>query len=214
MASQKQRVVGHQMMVLVHASPTTLEPYRTPELGVLCSPRRVYGAEMDGWPFAADNDCFQGLDEKRYCQMLERIAGRAGCLFVVVPDVLGNHRETFRNWVLWEHVVRGTTGHPLAFVAQDGCTRPPWESLDCLFIGGTSEFKCGEQARALVVEAKRQGKWVHMGRVNTDQRMRLAESWGVDSVDGTSVSMFRDTHLPTRLRQAARPPQMGLHELA
>jgi hypothetical protein len=81
-----------------------------------------------------------------------------------------------------------------------------------LFIGGTSEFKCGEQARRLVVEAKRQGKWVHMGRVNTDQRMRLAQSWGVDSVDGTSVSRFRDTHLPKRLAQAARPPQLGLHE--
>jgi hypothetical protein len=108
--------------------------------------------------------------------------------------------------------VREVSGQPLAFVAQDGCTRPPWEQLDVLFIGGTSEFKCGEQARRLVVEAKRQGKWVHMGRVNTDQRMRLAQSWGVDSVDGTSVSRFRDTHLPKRLAQAARPPQLGLHE--
>jgi hypothetical protein len=201
-------------MLLVHASPKTLEPYRTPELGVLCSPRNVYADDIQAWPWAADNDCFQGLDEKRYVAMLHRIRDRAGCLFVVVPDVVGDHKETFRYWRLWHEVVAEVTGHPIAFVAQDGCERPPWEQMDCLFIGGTTKFKCSEQARKLVAEAKRQQMWVHMGRVNTDRRMRLAESWGVDSVDGTSVSRFRDTHLPKRLAQAARPRQMGLHEEA
>lgn len=208
MAREKPGVVV-KVMVLCHASPTTLEPYRTPELGVLSSPSRWY-KNVDGWPWAADNDCFNGLDEPAYCRMLHGIADLDGCLFVVVPDVLGDHRETFRQWMLWQPVVSEVTGHPVAFVAQDGCTRPPWEMMDCLFVGGSTEFKCSQQARELVAEAKRQQMWVHMGRVNTDRRMRLAESWGVDSIDGTSVSMFRDTHLPKRLRQAARPPQQSL----
>lgn len=197
------------MMVLVHQSPTTLAPYRTPELGVLSSPSRWY-TNVHGWTWAADNDCFQGLNEPAYARMLHGISDLPGCLFVVVPDVLGDHKETFRQWRLWHPVVAEITGHPVAFVAQDGCTRPPWEQMDCLFIGGSSEFKCSQQARELVIEAKRQQMWVHMGRVNTDQRMRLAESWGVDSIDGTSVSRFRDTHLPKRLAQAGRAPQMGL----
>jgi len=202
------------MIVLAHCSPKTLEPYRHPNLGVLCSPRVTYGDDIQSWPWAADNDCFQGLDEKAYSRMLHKIADRTNCLFVTVPDVVGDHRETFRNWRLWEPVVREVSGQPLAFVAQDGCTRPPWEQLDCLFIGGTSEFKCGQLAHHLVQEAKRQSKWVHMGRVNTDRRMMMAKSWGCDSIDGTSVSMFRDTHLPTRLAQAARPQQLPLEEMA
>ncbi len=199
-------------MVLVHASPTTLEPYRVPELGVLSSPSRFY-TNVEGWTWAADNDCFQGLNEKAYVRMLYGIKDIPGCLFVVVPDVVGDHKRTFDWWRVWHEVVADTTGHPVAFVAQDGCERPPWEQMDCLFIGGSTEFKCGDVARALTIEAKRQGKWVHMGRVNTARRMKMARSWGVDSIDGTSVSMFRDTHLPIRLAQAVQAQQLPL-ELA
>lgn len=199
------------MIVLVHASPTTLEPYRTPHLGILSSPRRYY-TNVAGWQWAADNDCFQGLNPDAYLKMLYALEWPLGCLFVVVPDAVGDANRTDELWDQWNITVTKVCAQPLAYVAQDGCGEPPWGDLDCLFVGGTSEFKCGDQARELTLEAKRRGKWVHMGRVNTDQRMRLAESWGVDSIDGTSVSMYRDIHLLKRLTQAARPKQMGLHD--
>jgi hypothetical protein len=36
-----------------------------------------------------------------------------------------------------------------------------------------------------VRDARRRGKWVHMGRVNGLRRLRIALDFGVDSVDGT-----------------------------
>lgn len=61
-------------MLLVHASPTTLASYKCDHLGVLCSPRRVYGDELAGWTWAADNDAFSKWDEGRYRQMLGTLA--------------------------------------------------------------------------------------------------------------------------------------------
>ena len=63
------------VMILVHASPKTLEPYRTENLGVLCSPRCVYADDIEKWPWAADNDAFSKWDEGRYRDMLDRIEG-------------------------------------------------------------------------------------------------------------------------------------------
>ena len=37
-------------------------------------------------------------------------------------------------------------------------------------------------------EARRRGKWVHMGRVNGLRRLRIALDFGVDTVDGTSLT--------------------------
>lgn len=187
-------------MILVHSSPTTLTPYRTENLGVLCSPRRVYGEEMDGWPWAADNDAFSQWDEGRYEEMLVRITGREGCLFVTCPDVVGDSAKTLDLFYDWWPALRRRK-LPIALVAQDGLELDavPWPVIDCLFIGGTTEFKMGEQAASLVREAKERGKWVHMGRVNSYERGRYARWLGCDSIDGTQFSWFRDTKLPAYL---------------
>jgi len=63
----------------------------------------------------------------------------------------------------------------------------PWDDFDALFIGGTTAWKLSEAVYQLCQEAKRRGKWVHMGRVNSLRRMRLAESFGCDSADGTML---------------------------
>jgi hypothetical protein len=197
-------------MILVHASPTTLEPYRTKHLGVLSSPRRYY-TNIEGWKWAADNDAYSAWDEYRYRKMLDAIWGLPGCLFVTAPDVVGDADRTlelFEDW--WDEL--NATLLPLAFVAQDGLTpdRVPWAQLDSLFIGGTDTFKMGETARELVRQARVRRKWTHMGRVNGHQRMRYAKALGCDSVDGTSFSWFRDTYLPEYLAHAQSPPQMIL----
>ena len=61
----------------------------------------------------------------------------------------------------------------------------PWDEFDCLFIGGADDFKEGPLVSDACREAKRRGKWVHMGRVNGLRRLRVAQEFGVDSVDGT-----------------------------
>jgi hypothetical protein len=197
-------------MVLVHASPTTLEPYRSKHLGVLGSPRRFYRQSegIETWPWAADNDAFSNWDAERYRTMLQAIWGLRGCLFVTAPDVVGDADRTLELFEEWYDELNATL-QPLALVAQDGLTsdQVPWQRIDALFIGGTDLFKMGDQARDLVTHARARGKWVHMGRVNTQQRMRYAKAIRCDSIDGTSLSWFRDTYLPGVLAHAAQPPQ-------
>lgn len=188
------------MLVLVHSSPTSLlrDHGRHPNLGVLASPRCVYGDGIQEWPWAADNDAYLAWDTSRYEAMLERITGRRNCLFVTAPDVVGDAAETLRRF--WEWLPRlNATRQPVALVAQDGIenTDIPWDFFEALFIGGTTHFKM--HAEWLCAEAKARGKWLHMGRVNTRRRIRYAQSVGCDSVDGTNFSMFRKTNLPWAL---------------
>lgn len=185
-------------MILVHASPTTLEPYRSDNLGVLCSPRCVYGDDITEWTWAADNDAYSKWDPGRYRNMLERIRGRKGLLWVTAPDVVGDWKLTLQNFFEWRDELHGL---PVAYVGQDDQEKHPvpWDAFDALFIGGTTEWKMGRGARYLVADAKDRGKWVHMGRVNSFERARYAEWIGCDSIDGTQFSWFRDTKLPPML---------------
>lgn len=82
--------------------------------------------------------------------------------------------------------------------------------LSAVFIGGTTEFKLGATARAITAEAKRRGKWVHMGRVNTAQRVRYAKQIGCDSFDGTTFSRWRATYLRKGLAWAQTGKQLTL----
>lgn len=199
------------MIVLVHCAHETLERehHPHPNLGRLLSPRQYARASDSAelMPVAADNDCFQGLDAPRFKAMLNAITGTR-LLFLAVPDVVADAKATARRFARWRDRVKQVG--PVALCAQDGLTRPPWDELDALFIGGSTEWKVSEDAHRLVLEAQERGKWTHMGRVNTGRRMMLAGSWGIDSVDGTSVSMYRRTHLPTRLAQARAPKQGSL----
>lgn len=197
------------MMLLVNASPTTLEPYRHPNLGVLCCPRSVYSNNITTWRWAADNDAYSSWDAGRFRDMLQLIKPRTGCLFVTSPDVVGDAKTTGHLYALWRDQL-AECGHPVALVAQDGLEHPPWDELDTLFIGGTDRFKMGDTARHLVRQARERGKWVHMGRVNGHRRLRYAKAIGCDSVDGTSLSWFRDTYLRQYLSHASQPPQMML----
>lgn len=189
-------------MILVHSSPTTLAPYRTQNLGVLSSPRRFYKTTegIQDWRWAADNDAFSQWDPDRYRTMLEGIWGLKGCLFVTAPDVVGDAARTLEQFEEWYDDLT-TVLQPIALVAQDGLEpdQVPWARIDALFIGGTTGFKLGEKARVLIKEARTRSKWVHMGRVNSYERVRYARWLGCDSIDGTQFSWFRDTKLPAYL---------------
>ena len=215
------------MLLLVTSAHPTLQPHRTPSLGRLVQPRHYSSLEetiRSAMPWAADNDCFQGLSHRRYCLMLDRLQEaliaandgerRGECwhgrpLFVTVPDAVADSRTTAHLWGVWAHAVR-RRGLPLAFVAQNGCDRPnmspPWHEFDAVFIGGDTAWKLGPEARRIVRICKEHGKHVHMGRVNTLRRLRYAESIGVDSVDGTKWTKWRDTYLDDGLRFLDRVP--------
>lgn len=205
------------MIVLVHKAHESLARWSGPNVGRLLSPRqfsRAADTAESGMPWAADNDCFQGLDADAYRAMLAAIHGLPGCVFVVAPDVVSDWQATRACFVEW-HAALMACGQPIAYVIQDGqpSTDVPWPLIDCLFVGGSSEYKCSDAAHDLVSAARARGLWTHMGRVNTAQRMTLAKSWGCDSIDGTSVSKFTDRRLPERIAQARAPRQLNLREV-
>lgn len=178
-----------------------MEKYRRPNLGVLSSPRRVY-KNVGGWPWAADNDAFLAWDEGRYREMLGEIKGMPGCLFVTAPDVVEDAPATLALLDQWKGTL-DETGQPIALVGQDGLHDPPWEAFQAFFVGGSTEWKLGLEAAELIRTAKSLGKWVHMGRVNSLKRIRYAMSLGCDSVDGTSMTRFKDRYLDKFLLAAS-----------
>jgi hypothetical protein len=107
----------------------------------------------------------------------------------------------------------GTPVHqPIALVAQDGLERlpVPWEHLEALFVGDSSQWKLGPHAAALIREAKERGKRVHVGRVNTLQRIRWCMTLPVDSIDGSRFAHFTPARLPMGIAALGGPTQQTL----
>jgi hypothetical protein len=141
---------------------------------------------LRGMVWACDNSAFNGFEPDRFIRMLERLRDHPGCLWVSSPDVVANAEATLLNFEEWEPVLRVNYGRPVALVAQDGLELDavPWDRLQALFIGGTTEWKLGPDARELATEAKARGKWLHVGRVGTKKRIRYCQAIGADSIDG------------------------------
>lgn len=153
--------------------------------------------------WVADNGCFSSrFKEDHWWAFLERHAHLAdSCRFATAPDVVGDAAATLARSLPWLPKIRAL-GYPVAYVAQDGqeAVPVPWDQIDALFIGGSDTFKLGDYARQLCAEAKARGLWVHMGRVNSRKRWKLAESWGCDSADGTFLKYAPDHNLQRMLR--------------
>ncbi|MFB8071085.1 hypothetical protein [Streptomyces californicus] len=131
-------------------------------------------------------------------RFLEEHGDRAkDCLFATAPDVVGDARATMLRSAPFLPEIR-RRGYPVALVGQNGLEdlAVPWDTFDVLFLGGDTEWKLGDHARALTAEARRRSKWVHMGRVNSLKRLRYAASIGCQSADGTYVAFGPDVNLP------------------
>ena len=162
-------------------------------IGVMAQPRSYSPEKVEGWTWAADNGCFnEKWQSDHWLDWLERMRAVPGCLFAVVPDKVGDAYATRQLFSEWCAVVTDL-GYRAAYVAQNGatCASIPWDDIACVFIGGDTEWKLGHQAEAITREAKRLGKWVHMGRVNSLKRLRHAKAIGCDSADGTFVNFHR-----------------------
>ena len=187
-------------------------------LGAIMSPRQ--GNRLPDAVFAIDNNCGPGKNgqsgtgypgDNAYLRLIMQLADQDGadpcdpdtsaCLFVTAPDVVGDAAATLRRSEHFLPLIRHYTPFRAALVAQDGLEDldVPWDEFDTLFIGGSTAWKLGPAARALVSEANRRLKWVHMGRVNSLKRLRYADAIGCDSADGTYLTYAPDENLPRLL---------------
>ena len=160
--------------------------------GQLCTPLTNY----NNWqkPFAIDNGAFSGLDRDKFFRCLKKHESfKDNCLFMAVPDVVGNHRRTAE---LYFHITQESEMHPWtkqwAFVAQDGIedARIDWYAINYLFIGGTNRFKDSSAAYDVVKTAKALNVPVHVGRVNTPSRYLKYSELGADTCDGSGVCRY------------------------
>lgn len=164
------------------------------KLGHLYSP----GGQRGPWPFlpyALDNGAFSmkpRWDADKWRKLLEWCRWRPQRpLWVLVPDVVGDAAATVRAWETYSGEA-AQLGVPLAFAVQDGMTKadvPP--GAEVVFVGGSTRWKwstldgwCSAFRR------------VHVGRVNSVQRLLRCESLGVESIDGTG--WFHDNSRQSR----------------
>lgn len=198
------------MMLLVSGATKTVKRYAgNPHIGQLVTPRDRNVVHSSVW--AADNSAFSGFDEEAFVRMLEAYRGIPGCLWVASPDVVGDAERTLELFDVWEPIIRNF-GYPVAMVAQDGlqCDETPWDRMDAIFIGGSTKWKLSQAAFGLMVECRRRGLRVHVGRVNTRRRMDAVFGYA-DSIDGSQFSRFPDTHIPwalAKLSQQINQPRM------
>ncbi|MFC8660603.1 hypothetical protein [Streptomyces sp. NPDC057199] len=159
----------------------------------------------DGAFYACDNGKFgkgwPGADI--WSEWLQRTVNRYGadrCLWAVAPDKPLDAAGTLDESLPWLACIR-ELGVPAAFAAQDGCDLLglPWDEFDVLFLAGSTAWKIGPVAARLAEEARARGKAVHMGRVNSLRRLRIAEGVGCQTVDGTFLAFGPDKNL-ARLR--------------
>jgi hypothetical protein len=177
------------------------------ELGMIATPRQRL-AVPDGVTWAADTGCygdgFPGVSA--WLAWLAKFTPEQirRCLFATAPDVVGNAAATLVSALDWLPEIRAL-GYPAGYVLQDGHEdyAIPWDLLDYLFVGGSTDFKLGAYAAARAGEARARGIPVHMGRVNSLRRLRYAEAIGCSTVDGTLLIFGPDVNL-RRLRRMRR----------
>jgi hypothetical protein len=172
-----------------------------PDLGIMLQPGMGNIVRFPFVKWAADNGCFAKGADFNVGDWLEWLAsvrkGRETCLFGVAPDVLGDAIATLERSRPYLPTIR-QLGYPSAFVTQDGCCGElvPWDEMDAMFVGGSDRWKFCPESRSLIAEAKRRGKWVHMGRVNSYDRMTKCLEHLCDSADGTFVAFGPDQNVP------------------
>lgn len=182
-----------------------------------------------GVTWCADNGSFgKGYPgDPAFLRWLDARRHRPLCRFAVVPDVVGDAAATLERFRVLAPAVRAM-GYPVALAGQNGLENltVPWDAFDVMFLGGClecapcgfvppsdcdldrcphcharlREWKLGRAAADFVTEASARGKWVHMGRVNSMQRLRYAARIGCDSADGTYLTFGPDENLPKLLR--------------
>jgi hypothetical protein len=139
-------------------------------------------------PYGLDNGCFKRFDQKTWERMLDECFEIKMPKFVCLPDIVGNAQRTIE---LFKEFELRTNGLPRALVLQDGINHVTidWSKVSAVFVGGSDAFKISPDALQTCKAAKMLGKWVHVGRVNTVERLA---NWIdiADSIDGSGISKY------------------------
>lgn len=198
------------MRILVSGATATLRTLATvypKHLGVLLTPQNGNRMCSLPLPWACDNAAFSKPDDDKFWRMSMNawtMMQHHPPMWVAAPDVVGNHlatRRLFDVWWKYWHVEIGYVPFPVAFVLQNGCVskQVPWDRISAVFVGGDDQFKL-RMVSELIVDAKSRGKLVHVGRVNSQRRLKYCIDIGADTVDGTSFSMFPDRKIEPAVR--------------
>jgi hypothetical protein len=189
--------------ILYFANPSTPKVRdamkRRDDLGAILTPKQ--GNKIpDGVRYCLDNGVYgKGFpgEDKWFAWLSALPYDKSLCEFAVAPDVVADAAATIARSLPWLPKIRAL-GLPAAFVAQDGQEDlpVPWDQFDVLFIGGSTEWKLGRHSQRIAFEARRRGKRVHMGRVNSHRRLITAAlSHACDSADGTYIAFGPDVNL-------------------
>lgn len=204
------------MKLFVSGATATMHRYAGhAALGKLITPDNGNAlAGLAGWECGADNSAL-GKHGVRVDALLDlwdalQAARVPGLKFVTAPDAVemtpagprGSWEGTLALWRVFYPALIGRN-LPAAIVLQDGATvgSVPWESIEAIFVGGSTGWKLSKAAALLIRVGHARGKWVHVGRVNTMRRLNHFDSLPVDSFDGTQFSMFPDTYIPRWLKR-------------
>lgn len=193
--------------MIYYANPST-EPIRDAMaaglLGCITTPAQGNTVFPGEWDVIADNGCFSGAwTHDRWFSWL--IDQPRSMRFVVAPDVFDPtgapcHDATLDRWATYGPLI-ARHGFTPAFVCQVGASHSGLPvDANVVFLGGTTEWKLGPVAATIAQRCHREGRWVHMGRVNSERRFTTARAIGCDSVDGTYLTFGPDQNLPRLLR--------------
>ena len=148
------------------------------KIGWMLSPAAKWKKPPFYLPYSIDNGAFTGFNENNFRNILIKpYFLHNQPLFVAVPDKVADAEETLKLWHIWHEKIP----YKRAFVAQDGhLPQDIPKKADAVFVGGSTEWKIKN-----AYTFKGITKWLHIGRVNTKNRLQWAEDSGADSCDGT-----------------------------
>ena len=198
------------MKFLIDTSPAKLATIKSELVaGQLLTPLTNY--QNAKGVFAVDNGAFSGFDSAAFERLLLRnLKHKESCLFVTVPDIVGNARRTRELYFQFtQKLFMKPWTDKWSFVLQDGMEDFPieWYAMRNLFVGGTNAFKDSSAAYDIVKTAKALDVPVHVGRVNTFKRYETYAALGADTCDGSGVAKY-DWMLKEIEEKLAAKPQL------
>lgn len=166
--------MGWRMLVPAHRSSK------------LSQPDTPYAMDSGAWT------CYkQGIpfDEEAYKHGIKRMG--EGADWVVLPDIVGEGSRSLDFSLKW--LDRLSHIRLLLIAVQDNmnpCDVEPYlNSRVGIFLGGTTEFKINSM-RMWGNMSRENDCYYHVGRVNSNKRIRQCQDAGVHSFDGSGVSRF------------------------
>jgi hypothetical protein len=175
-----------------------------PEIGLLLGPGTNW-MHPCGMSYACDNGVYaawmkgrnwdQGMHDA-YIHMLNRLPMGNNPLWVLLPDAVADWERTVELAKEYSPYLR-RRALQVAIALQDGCDFN--EALqfapDCVFVAGSTEWKLQNILPACNF-FKPMEISVHVGRVNSVERLCYCMRCGADSSDGTTLNKYVNTNLP------------------